>query len=303
MARGEGAIVEDVDGNRFLDCAAGIAVNSTGHSHPEVVAAIVDQAQKFLHMSGTDFYYEPQVRLAEEIGRDRADRRRRQERSSATRAPRPTKRRSSWRATTPKRPFLIAFLGSFHGRTLGSLGADVEPRRAAQGLRAGDHAGRVPRAVPGRLSRRRRRVAGAGRRRVDRLDRGSAVRAPRVARRGRGDRRRADPGRGRLHRAADRVPPAARASWRRSTASCSSSTKCSRAWAAPARCSPSEHFGLEAGHRVDRQGHRVGPAARRHRGPGRRHGLDAGRARQHVRRQPGRLRRRARRRSSCSKAG
>src|SRR5262245_10442913 len=67
MARGEGAVVEDVDGNRFLDCAAGIAVNSTGHSHPAVVAAIVEQAGKFLHMSGTDFYYEPQVRLGEEM--------------------------------------------------------------------------------------------------------------------------------------------------------------------------------------------------------------------------------------------
>src|SRR5262245_65961316 len=69
MARGSGSTVEDVDGNVFLDCAAGIAVNSTGHSHPDVVAAIVDQAQKFLHMSGTDFYYEPQVRLAETMGR------------------------------------------------------------------------------------------------------------------------------------------------------------------------------------------------------------------------------------------
>src|SRR5687768_18346855 len=67
IARGSGATVEDVDGNIFLDCAAGIAVNSTGHSHPDVVAAIVDQAQKFLHMSGTDFYYEPQVRLAEQM--------------------------------------------------------------------------------------------------------------------------------------------------------------------------------------------------------------------------------------------
>src|ERR671910_1713301 len=67
MARGSGSTVEDVDGNVFLDCAAGIAVNSTGHSHPDVVAAIVDQAQKFLHMSGTDFYYEPQVRLGEEF--------------------------------------------------------------------------------------------------------------------------------------------------------------------------------------------------------------------------------------------
>src|ERR671916_3426371 len=67
MARGEGVAVEDVDGNVFLDCAAGIAVNSTGHSHPDVVQAIVEQAQKFLHMSGTDFYYEPQVRLGEEM--------------------------------------------------------------------------------------------------------------------------------------------------------------------------------------------------------------------------------------------
>jgi hypothetical protein len=67
IARRDGAIVEDVDGNVFLDCAAGIAVNSTGVSHPEVVKAIADQAAKFIHMSGTDFYYEPQVRLAEEL--------------------------------------------------------------------------------------------------------------------------------------------------------------------------------------------------------------------------------------------
>src|ERR671914_1900277 len=67
IARGEGAMVEDVDGNLFLDCTAGIAVTSTGHSHPEVVQAIVDQAHRFLHMSGTDFYYEPQVRLGEEL--------------------------------------------------------------------------------------------------------------------------------------------------------------------------------------------------------------------------------------------
>ena len=57
MARGEGVAVEDVDGNVFLDCAAGIAVNSTGHSHPDVVNAIIDQAKQFLHMSGTDLYY------------------------------------------------------------------------------------------------------------------------------------------------------------------------------------------------------------------------------------------------------
>src|SRR5258707_7534895 len=66
IERGSGATVEDVDGNVFLDCAAGIAVNATGHSHPDVVRAITEQAQKFLHMSGTDFYYEPQVRLSDE---------------------------------------------------------------------------------------------------------------------------------------------------------------------------------------------------------------------------------------------
>src|SRR5258706_9573502 len=66
IASGTGSSVEDVDGNVFLDCAAGIAVNSTGHSHPDVVKAIVEQAQKFLHMSGADLYYEPQVRLAGE---------------------------------------------------------------------------------------------------------------------------------------------------------------------------------------------------------------------------------------------
>ena len=101
MARGTGAMVEDVDGNLFLDCAAGIAVNSTGHSHPDVVAAIVDQAQKFLHMSGTDFYYEPQVRLAEEFNDDRAVYAATSDRSSRTRAPRRSRRRSSWRDMRP----------------------------------------------------------------------------------------------------------------------------------------------------------------------------------------------------------
>jgi len=120
IARGEGAVVEDVDGNRFLDCAAGIAVNSTGVSHPEVVKAITDQAQKFIHMSGTDFYYEPQVRLAEEL---------------AKLAPidgdvRTFFGNSGTEATEAslklaryftKRQGIIAFLGAFHGRSMGSL--------------------------------------------------------------------------------------------------------------------------------------------------------------------------------------
>src|SRR5882762_6745147 len=65
--RGHGALVEDVDGNTFLDFAAGIAVCSTGHCHPEVVAAIQKQAAELIHMSGTDFYYESLVTLAERL--------------------------------------------------------------------------------------------------------------------------------------------------------------------------------------------------------------------------------------------
>ncbi len=120
IARGEGAVVEDVDGNRFLDCAAGIAVNSTGVSHPDVVKAITEQAQKFIHMSGTDFYYEPQVRLAEELagiapieGPVRTF-----FGNSGTEATEAAIKLSRYYT---KRQSIIAFLGAFHGRSLGSL--------------------------------------------------------------------------------------------------------------------------------------------------------------------------------------
>src|SRR5437660_11750980 len=67
VERGSGAVIEDVDGNRFLDFTAGIAVTATGHCHPQVVEAVTDQAHKLLHMSGTDFYYRPQIDLAERL--------------------------------------------------------------------------------------------------------------------------------------------------------------------------------------------------------------------------------------------
>ena len=120
MARGDGATVEDVDGNVFLDCAAGIAVNSTGHTHPAVVHAIIDQAHKFLHMSGTDFYYEGQVRLAEQmnaiapwVGPKRTF-----FSNSGTEAIEAAIKLARYQT---KRYGIIGFLGSFHGRTLGSL--------------------------------------------------------------------------------------------------------------------------------------------------------------------------------------
>jgi 4-aminobutyrate aminotransferase len=120
IERGSGATVEDVDGNVFLDCAAGIAVNSTGHSHPDVVQAITDQARKFLHMSGTDFYYEPQVRLAEELASITPIRGgvRSFFGNSGTEAVEACLKLSRY---TTGRQNIIAFLGAFHGRTMGAL--------------------------------------------------------------------------------------------------------------------------------------------------------------------------------------
>ncbi len=69
MSRGRGAYVWDVDGNRFLDFTSGIGVTSTGHSHPRVVRAIEEQARKFLHMSGSDFYYDTEILLAQKLAR------------------------------------------------------------------------------------------------------------------------------------------------------------------------------------------------------------------------------------------
>jgi 4-aminobutyrate aminotransferase len=120
IARGEGAVVEDVDGNRFLDCAAGIAVNSTGVSHPSVVKAITEQAQKFIHMSGTDFYYEPQVRLAEELagiapieGPVRTF-----FGNSGTEATEAAIKLARYHS---RRHIIVEFFGSFNGSSLGSL--------------------------------------------------------------------------------------------------------------------------------------------------------------------------------------
>jgi 4-aminobutyrate aminotransferase len=117
---GRGAIVEDVDGNRFLDFSAGIAVCSTGHCHPDVVRAIQQQAEQLIHMSGTDFYYEQMPQLARKLESLMPD-------------------GKSWRCffgnsgaeaieaalklarySTGRWQF-IAFHSSFHGRTMGAL--------------------------------------------------------------------------------------------------------------------------------------------------------------------------------------
>ncbi len=131
MKRGRGAIVEDVDGNQFLDFAAGIAVVATGHSHPRVVRAIEEQAADFLHMSGTDFYYETMVELAERLAAltPGAVPRRVYFGNSGAEANEAAVKLARYHTGRDK---FIAFFGAFHGRTMGALsltGSKVTQRR------------------------------------------------------------------------------------------------------------------------------------------------------------------------------
>ncbi|HXN07862.1 MAG TPA: acetyl ornithine aminotransferase family protein [Nitrospiria bacterium] len=117
---GRGARVTDVDGHEYLDFTSGLGTSLTGHCHPEIVKAIVDQAQKLIHMSGTDFYYASQIRLAEEIGSmmpGLAPQRVFFSNSGAE-ANEAAIKLARYAA---KRPQFIAFQGAFHGRTMGAL--------------------------------------------------------------------------------------------------------------------------------------------------------------------------------------
>jgi 4-aminobutyrate aminotransferase len=120
VARGQGAMIEDVDGNRYLDFMAGIAVAATGHSHPAVVAAVKDAAEKFLHICGGDFYYESFAALPERLARLAPGSEPKKvfltnSGTEAVEAALKLARHSTRRAA------IIAFEGSFHGRTYGSL--------------------------------------------------------------------------------------------------------------------------------------------------------------------------------------
>jgi len=130
--RGEGAMVTDVDGNRFLDCNAGIAVVAAGHCHPAVVAAIQRQAAKLIHMSGTDFYYENMVTLAEKLARlaPAGGPQRVYFGNSGTEAMEAALKLARYHTGRDK---VIAFLGGFHGRTMGAL--SLTASKAVQRLR------------------------------------------------------------------------------------------------------------------------------------------------------------------------
>jgi 4-aminobutyrate aminotransferase len=120
MDHGSGAEVWDVDGNRFLDLCAGIAVCATGHGHPHVVQAIQEQAAKFLHMSGADFYYPGQVQLAERLSAVAPMR-------GPTRVFFANSGAESVEAAFKlaryhsRRPRMLAYISAFHGRTMGAL--------------------------------------------------------------------------------------------------------------------------------------------------------------------------------------
>ena len=120
VEKARGLWLEDVDGNRFLDFTAGIAVCATGHCHPRVVRAIKKQADLLLHMSGTDFYYTPQILLAEKLASLTPGRGRKKVYfgNSGAEAVEAAFKLARWHT---RRELNIAFYGAFHGRTMGAL--------------------------------------------------------------------------------------------------------------------------------------------------------------------------------------
>jgi 4-aminobutyrate aminotransferase len=133
IARGAGAMVEDVDGNRYLDMMAGIAVSSTGYNHPVVVKAIQEQAGKFLHICGSDFYFEGMADLAERLARIAPGTSPKKVflTNSGTEAVEGAIKLARF---ATGRPGLIAFKGSFHGRTTGALALTSSKARQRAGM-------------------------------------------------------------------------------------------------------------------------------------------------------------------------
>ena len=119
-ASGSGPVIEDVDGNQFLDFTAGIAVCATGHCHPRVVQAIREQSERLIHMSGTDFYYAPQKDLAKRLAglAPGASPKRVFFTNSGAESVEAALKLARYHT---RRQQIIAFYGAFHGRTMGAL--------------------------------------------------------------------------------------------------------------------------------------------------------------------------------------
>jgi len=120
IARGEGVMVEDVDGNRYLDFMAGIAVSATGYAHPRVTAAVQEAAARFLHFCGSDFYYEGFATLCERLAKlaPGSSPKRVLLANSGTETVEAAMKLA--RHSTGRTAF-VAFTGAFHGRTYGGL--------------------------------------------------------------------------------------------------------------------------------------------------------------------------------------
>ncbi len=118
--RGEGCAIEDIDGNRFLDFAAGIAVNSTGHGHPQVIDAIRQQAEQLVHYSASDFYLPIYPQTCEALARTApiSGPKRVYLGNSGTEVVEASIKLARY---ATHRPYVVAFLGAFHGRTYGSV--------------------------------------------------------------------------------------------------------------------------------------------------------------------------------------
>lgn len=120
VEKGSGVWIEDVDGNVFLDCNAGVAVCSTGHCHPEIVKAISEQAATLIHMCGTDFYYRQMPDLGKKLDEivPIAGATKTHFANSGAEAVETALKLAMYHTRRQK---FISFFGSFHGRTLGAL--------------------------------------------------------------------------------------------------------------------------------------------------------------------------------------
>lgn len=132
IKRGHGAVIEDMDGNFYLDFTSGVGVLNTGHTHPKVVAAIKAQAERFVHFAGTDYYYDAQADLAEEltkvapVGKDSLVFFTNSGTESIEAAIKLVKHHTH-------RQGLLAFVGAFHGRTMGSLSLTASKKVQREG--------------------------------------------------------------------------------------------------------------------------------------------------------------------------
>lgn len=120
VKRASGSVVEDVDGNTYIDFTCGVSVTNVGHTHPKVTAAIEQQVEQFTHFAGTDFYYDVQTRLAERLAGLAPGKGPKKVffSNSGTEANEAAMKVARWHTG---RPMFLAFLNGFHGRTMGSL--------------------------------------------------------------------------------------------------------------------------------------------------------------------------------------